>query len=177
MPYCRECGAEVPPEGRYCPECGVRATPSTESRSTATAGSISDLAGRTAVNALVGGTVGFLIAVLIGTIFTPLYLLGVMTGAGLAGYLQRGGTGEGAKVGGLAAVVATAPVVLLIIPLSVLGIGTVIGWAPLGLNTGGGWIVILALAGLVMILSFATNVVFGLLGGIVGAALAEEASA
>lgn len=178
MPYCHACGSEVGEDVNYCPGCGAdqRAEPSRKEhvpvRSTG-----SSLAGRTWTNALVGATVGFVLGLFVAAVLTPFYLVGIMGGAALAGYLQdRGGT-AGGKVGALAGLLATAPVMLLIL------LGALIGFGGLALGFVGhatplegalGFMGIGLLIVVVFFVSTIANVLFGALGGIVGGALAEE---
>ena len=180
MPYCPQCGQEVPEQANYCQDCGVALGASTDQGPQATPAVSSearaDLAGRTAINILIGGAVGFLGGLFVGAIVAPLYMLGLMVGCALAGYLQAEGVRAGAKVGGYAAILATAPILLLLVPISLFGLGTLVFGLPIGPNGfefGRVWVAIFV--GLfVAFLVLATNVLFGVLGGMVGGAIERQ---
>lgn len=177
MPYCHECGAEVEASANYCPQCGTaQGETATRADPRRSAVSRSSLAGRTWTNALIGGTVGFVIALFAATIVVPLYVLGIMGGAALAGYLHERGETAGAKVGLLSGLIATAPVLLLIILGAVIGFGGLAAGmlGHLGPHDMAGFTAVAVLSMFAVTLSFLVNLIFGALGGFVGGALVDQ---
>lgn len=178
MPYCHVCGSEVEESANYCANCGTSldALDRASSAGTTPFGGAS-LVGRPWTNALIGGTAGFLIAVVVATVFVPMYVIGITCGAGLAGFLHDRGDIAGAKVGLLAGLVATAPVLLLIVLSAVVGLG---GLAAAFIGHMGPWegvagfSTIALLSAVALVLATIANLVFGALGGFVGGALAEQ---
>lgn len=174
MPYCDVCGTEIDAAANYCPQCGASQTASVAR--TGWTGHPS-LAGRTWVTALIGGIVGFILATIIAGIAFPFYIVGILGGGALGGYLHARGQWAGAKVGLLAGIVATAPVLLVIVLGAFVSLGgTAVGFfgylAP-GMGVAG--IAALTLLTAVMfVLAIMANLLFGALGGFVGGALVEE---
>lgn len=113
-------------------------------------------AGNTFMNAVVGA---------IATLVLSFLPLSPVLGGGIAGYLQRGPQQEGAKVGGLAGLLAAIPLflsLLFVVPLFVI--------APFGVPNipmNALWFVVV----LLLIVGVYT-VGFGIVGGIVGTYLA-----
>lgn len=175
MPYCYSCGDDLSDDYRFCPECGADQESSTSHGGLSA--DVSSFAGRTLINGLVGGTTGFIVGLFIASIFAPLYVMGVLAGAALGGYLQGSDGYSGAKVGALSGLVATAPVMLLIILAAAIGFGTlamgVLGHVGIG-ESAAGFGVIAFFISLLLFLAVITNVLFGGLGGVVGAAIREN---
>ena len=170
MASCRVCEEPLPTRSRYCPHCGEKRTD--QPRQT-----VDKLKGNTILNSLLGGIVGFLSAAMLAALFTPFYVLGILTGGAVAGFMQAGNPRESVIVGVISALVATAPVILLIVPLSILGIGTIFGWMPwsmMGDAPMASGLVLIVIALFIMLLVFVTNIVFGVAGGAIGGALAES---
>lgn len=118
-------------------------------------------AGKTFMNAIVGAIV---------TIVLSWLPLSPVLGGATAGYLQRGDQREGAKVGGLAGLIATVPLflsLLFIVPLFV--------FAPFGVPAMPFNAILFAFT--LFVLLFLYMVVLGLIGGIVGIYLAEAETA
>lgn len=114
--------------------------------------------GKTFMNALIGAIVMIVLS------FLP---LSPVLGGGVAGYLQRGGQRDGAKVGGLAGLLATVPlflVLLLFVPLFV--------FAPFGVPVIPMSPLLFTIVLFVLLVSY--TVVLGGIGGIVGVYLAER---
>lgn len=171
MSSCARCGHEVETSADFCKQCGGTLRDPERSRPT------ESLAGRTWVNGLIGGVTGFAVGLLLGSIFTPLYVTGMFAGGAIAGYLHARGSTAGTKVGALSGAFATAPVAVLLFA-SVLGVAALLLGAGVDLPpiAGGafsvGVIVVIVVFGLVLA-TFA-NVLFGALGGLIGAAAREE---
>jgi hypothetical protein len=117
-------------------------------------------AGKTFTNALLGA---------IATVVLSFVPFSPILGGGIAGYLQRGTRSEGAKVGALSGVVATIPVVAVV--LLAVSIFTIVpaGSDVLGLAIGG-----LVLGLVVFLVAGLYTVALGALGGYLGAYLAED---
>lgn len=177
MPYCRRCGEELGSGAAACPTCGSDQDSTQGDRHTS---GTPPLAGRTLLTALIGGTVAFTAGLILAVVFTPFYVFGIFLGGAVAGYLFGGKMRDGAIVGLLSGLLATAPIVLLLFVGSLLGSG----WMLLSVQrhvdpiNGGPLLVggLLAVLLLVVILSTVTNAMFGTLGGTVGSALSEEVS-
>lgn len=117
--------------------------------------------GNTFMNAIVGAIV---------TIVLSWLPLSPVLGGAAAGYLQRGDQRDGAKVGGLAGLIATVPLflsLLFIVPLFV--------FAPFGVPVMPFNGILFAFT--LFVLLFLYMVVLGLIGGIVGIYLAEAEAA
>lgn len=120
--------------------------------------------GNTLVSVLAGAAVAFVLSS-----FAP--LLAQVVGGGVAGYLQKAGTTEGAKVGAIASVVSSIPGLLLLalfVPfvfLPFLGGDLAAG----ALFSGVGLVFILG----VLVFSIVSAAVLGAVGGYVGAAMEE----
>lgn len=175
MPYCYSCGDEVEPDHRFCPGCG--ADQQRDRRLSGTTTDPSSFEGRTIINGLIGGTAGFILGLFIASVFTPLYVLGVLAGGALGGYLQGTDGYSGAKVGALSGLVATAPVMLLIVLAAAIGFGTIamgaLGHVGFG-ESAAGFGAIAIFISLLLFLAAITNVLFGGLGGVAGAAIREN---
>lgn len=152
----------------------VRTAASPQSGSSTESGS---LAGRFWLNSVLGGALGFLLAMVIAAEFPPAYFLGLMGGAFIGGLVHEGGAGSGGLVGGMAGFLATIPFVGLLIAVVVFGAGmatitTAPEVAPLFQDD------VLAIAGIVglLVVGFivVANIVAGALGGLLGGAVASE---
>lgn len=111
------------------------------------------------MNAVIGAIVTIVLS------FLP---LSPVLGGVAAGYLQRGGQRDGAKVGGLAGLLAAVPLfvsLLLVVPLFV--------FAPFGVPVLPVNPIVFAV--LLFLLLIAYTVALGIIGGIVGVYLAGEA--
>lgn len=169
MAYCHRCGAKLTDDSRYCWNCGVSQDLEEEPKSTGE----SAFAGHTGLNALIGGTVAFVLGTVFAAIFAPAYLTGIVIGGGVAGYLQAPGSPGGPWVGAISGLLATVPIVLLVFAGAVFGIFWTLFHVPgvdLPVGVGIVWLGIFVLFGISLI----ANVVFGALGGLVGAALARD---
>lgn len=177
MPYCHVCGSEVNETANFCPRCGSeQGVPATETPRDGASATRSSLAGRPWANALIGGTAGFLFAAFVASVFLPMYVVGILAGAALAGYLHASGETAGGKVGVLAGLIATAPVLLVLMFGAVIGFGGLaLGfWGHLGPRTDiAGFTAIAVISMFVFGLTLVANLLFGALGGFVGGALAE----
>lgn len=178
MPYCHACGTDIDETANFCPVCGADQRVESEPVLTRELESAqSSFGGRTGTNALIGGTTGFVLGLFIAMAFTPLYVVGVLIGGGIGGYLQDRGSTSGAKVGALAGLLATAPVILLILLGAFIGMGGLVlglfGHLPPGegaLGIAG----VLFIFGFVLVFSTITNLVFGTLGGVLGGVVAAS---
>lgn len=171
MSSCARCGREVEPSANFCGECGGRL------RASERAQTADSLAGRTWVNGLIGGATGFATGLMLGSIFAPLYVTGMFAGGAVAGYLHGRGSTPGAKVGALSGIFATAPLVLLLLGASVLGVaGLLIGVGRHLSSVAGGTFALGLVVVFVVGLALATvsNLLFGALGGLIGATAREE---
>lgn len=113
--------------------------------------------GNTFMNAVVGALV---------TLVLSLVPLAPVVGGGVSGYLQRGSQTEGAKVGGLAGLIATFPlflVLVVVVPFFVI--------APLGVAMvpGSPFAFVIGL----FFITAVYAIVPGLIGGVVGVYLAN----
>ena len=177
MAYCPACGAEIDADANYCPRCGsTQNVADSETLERHESISASSFAGRTWTNALIGGTAGFVLAAFVASIFFPMYVVGVLAGAALAGYLHDRGEWSGATVGLLAGVVATVPVLLVVVLGAMIGFGglvvSVLGH--LGTETSMLGFGLLGILGIVVFMvTVIANLVFGALGGFIGGALGE----
>lgn len=117
-------------------------------------------AGKTFTNALLGA---------VATIVLSFVPFSPVLGGGIAGYLQRGTRNEGVKVGAISGVIATVPVVAVV--LLAVSIFTIVpaGSDVLGLAIGG-----LVLGLVVFLVAGLYTVALGALGGYLGAYLAED---
>lgn len=178
MAYCPSCGAEIEADANYCPRCGSNQNVTdSETLARDETTTVSSLAGRTWTNALIGGTAGFLLAAFVASIFFPMYVVGVLAGSALAGYVHDRGEWSGATVGLLAGVVTTIPVLLVVVLGAIIGFGglvvSVLGH--LGTQTSMLGFGLLGLLGIVVfVVTVIANLVFGALGGFIGGALAES---
>ena len=178
MVYCHECGAELVEGSLYCNACGTkqeehREVPTRERTSTDTFSDSRWLA------ALVGSVAGFVAALVMGSIFVPLYVFGILLGGAVAGYLYASDETTGVTVGAVSGLFATAPIALLLFIVSVIGfsgfaLGIIGEVAPEALG-GAGFLMIGVITLLVVVLSTLTNLLFGALGGVIGRALLAEA--
>ncbi|MFC5368370.1 DUF5518 domain-containing protein [Salinirubrum litoreum] len=109
------------------------------------------------VNALVGAVV---------TVVTSFVPLSPVLGGGVAGYLQRGDTREGATVGAISGL-------LVAIPLAILGtlVAALFTIVPEG---GGGGLLFAFVFLAILLVSSVYSVAFSALGGVLGAYLARE---
>jgi hypothetical protein len=116
------------------------------------------------VNGLIGGVIAILLA------FLP---LSTMLGGAVAGYLQGGSTGDGAKAGAIAGLFAFVPVALILLVISfIVPVAVVSSMSP---RVGVGGLAALFFLGFVFLLALAYTVGFGAAGGAIGAYLKEEA--
>lgn len=111
--------------------------------------------GDTLLNAVLGAVVTVVFSF---TGFSPLL------GGAVAGYLQRRGRAEGARVGALSGAIATVPFLLLV----------AVAFGTFGLFAGGGFSGGLVLLPLFLVLVVAWNVGLGAAGGYLGVYLRRE---
>ena len=116
--------------------------------------------GSTWMNALIGAAVAVVLAFLP---FSPLL------GGGIAGYLERGDVREGAIVGGLAGLLATLPVAVLLTLLA-----SFFAIVPMGMGVGGrvGFVGIIFLVATLVVALYTIGL--GVLGGAIGSYVATE---
>lgn len=108
------------------------------------------------LNALIGAAVTVVTA--------PLLPLAAVVGGGVAGYLQRGTTWDGAKVGALSGAIASLPALLVV--------WFVVGIFFLGVDPLFGLTSLLATVFVVVVVGYLVGA--GALGGALGAYLREE---
>jgi hypothetical protein len=206
--FCSACGAELPADPAFCPECGdavapdaVGGDPSTDDAAAAapaapaapsTAGEHENdhqgaggaLAGRTILNAAVGSLLGFVAAVILVLTTGPMYFLGILFGAGVAGWLQARGAGSGAVVGAGAGVGSTllfAPVAVI---LALVGLGQLlVGGIPIGAwpelrgavpELDGLLTAVLGITAVLLLLLLVVHTIIGAISGAVAGAIAED---
>lgn len=115
------------------------------------------------VNALIGA---------VATVVLTFTLLSPLIGGGVAGYLQRGDEHDGAKVGAASGLLAAIPVFFLVVFIfGFLTVGTMMAGEP------GGSILFGTLSFVIVVFVVIYTVGLSLLGGLVGAALAERETA
>jgi hypothetical protein len=147
----------------HTPDTETAAAPGTDPVDGATAGEAPERAPNTLLNGLVGGVVAVLLS------FLP---FSTVLGGAVAGYLEGGDTGDGAKVGAIAGLVSFVPIALFVavIGLFVPVVTVVDGSGP---AFGAGIAVWLGLAAvLVVVAIYALG--FSILGGVIGAYLKEH---
>lgn len=176
MSYCQRCGSKIAEDASYCGACGTELLPN--SGPTPEPDPFMRFAGRTWANAMLGGTAGFALGLLFAGLFVPLYLIGIIAGGLFAGYLQRGTVTSGGMVGALAGALATAPLLLVIAIIGAIGFGTVFlsvaQHAPIhAIEAIGMGVVLVIVGGFVLLVAF-TNILFGAVGGLVGASVSPE---
>ncbi|EJN59385.1 hypothetical protein SAMN04487950_1122 [Halogranum rubrum] len=117
-------------------------------------------AGKTYTNALLGA---------VATIVLSFVPFSPVLGGGIAGYLQHGTRGEGVKVGAISGVIATIPVVGIVLLAASLFTIVPAGSDVLGLAIGG-----LVLGLVTFLVAGIYTVGLAALGGYIGAYLAED---
>ena len=135
------------------------------------------LEGRFWINALIGGIVGFVVAMMLVEVFFPIYFLGIVGGALLSGWLHGRGTGQGAKVGGVAGFLATVPFAGLLVAVVLVGFGGFLVAEPAAAEFAQEGELLAALgvlSAVLIVIAFVANVIFGVIGGLVGGALVGE---
>jgi len=131
--------------------------------------------GDTIQNALIGGAVAIVTAVVLGPVSSVL-------GGGVAGYLQRGTTTDGAVVGAASGLVALVPLLLLFGLFAAIGIAPAIGLfggfpaGPMGPPEGfaAGSLLVGVLFLFVAAIVAVSVVGLGAIGGVAGAYVATE---
>jgi len=115
----------------------------------------------TLVNALVGAVVSVVLAVLP---FSP------VLGGAVAGYLQRGDTNGGARVGGISGALAAIPLFLL--AALVVAVASFVTIAPAGVPRSG--LIAAAIFAVAVLVVALYTVGLGALGGVLGVMLADH---
>jgi len=131
----------------------------------------SSLEGRFLLTTLIGAAVG----TVRGGILAALFFLGIM-GGGVSGFLDERGTGSGALIGGVAGVAMTVPFAVLLVAVLVVGIGGVLATTPIPADDPRGQGLFAAYGTLsifLVIVALFANGISGLIGGVVGGAVAE----
>jgi len=129
------------------------------------------------IAALVGGTVGFMAAAVMGVI--PLLGLvlgpaGLLVGGGVAGYLRGSDTKESTITGGLAGALASVPTALLMAAFALLfGFSTIVTPEADGGSAGVG-VGIIAIFGVFTLMGVAIAVVMSAVGGAIGAEITDR---
>ena len=173
MPFCHSCGTDLPDKSPYCHNCGTKQG---RGESTTPRQHGSSSIENPWLAALIGSLIGFFAAIVAGSLFLPLYVFGIFLGGIIAGYLTISAK-SGITVGAVSGIFATAPIALLLLIVTVVGIsgfalGIISEMTP-GAMGGGGFALIAFVTLFLVVLSVITNVLFGALGGFIGQALAE----
>jgi hypothetical protein len=138
----------------------------------------SSLAGRFWVTTLIGAVLAFVLGLLLSS-FTGglLYFVGVIGGAFSGGMLYRRGTGGGAKVGAVSGFLSTIPFAALLFGVLAVGLGGVLANAPYIANSPQGENLLAAygvIAVVIVLVAFVANIIFGVIGGLAGGAMASD---
>lgn len=171
--YCQSCGVELSDESNFCYECG---SPTDSGRTSQSINNFDTGFENRWLAALIGSVVGFFAALVIGGIFMPLYVFGILLGGIVAGYIYTVDGRSGTTVGALSGLFATAPIALLLLLFAAIGfsgfaLGMFSEMAPSAVG-GGGFVLIGVVTLVVVVLSLITNLLFGALGGLIGRSIA-----
>jgi len=136
----------------------------------------SSLEGRFLLTTLIGAAVGTVLGGILAVLFFPVYFLGIMGGGFCSGFLYKRGAGSGALIGGVAGVAMTVPFAVLLVAVLVVGIGGVLATTPIPADDPRGRGLFAAYGTLsifLVIVALFANGISGLIGGVVGGAVAE----